>query len=168
MPVLDDVLAPGLRAVICGSAASAASARAGAYYANPQNRFWRTLYEVGLTPRELAPAECRRLRDHGIGLTDLAKNESGADWTLSRSAYDPGGLAARIAPLAPGALAFNGKAPAVAFFGDAALAYGRQPSGLGAIPVFVLPSTSPAARRYWDIAPWRDFAGFVKQVKAER
>ncbi len=168
MPVLDDVLAPGLGAVICGSAVSAASARAGAYYANPQNRFWRTLHEVGLTPRELAPAEYRRLRGHGIGLTDLAKNESGADWTLSPSAYDPGGLAARVAPLAPGALAFNGKAPAVAFFGNAALAYGRQPSGLGVIPVFVLPSTSPAARRYWDIAPWRDFADFIKGIKAER
>jgi TDG/mug DNA glycosylase family protein len=168
MPVLDDVLAPGLRAVICGSAASAASARAGAYYANPQNRFWRTLHEVGLTPRELAPAEYRRLRDHGIGLTDLAKNESGADWTLSPSAYDPGGLAERIAPLAPGALAFNGKTPAKAFFGGASPAYGRQPGGLGAVPVFVLPSTSPAARRYWDIAPWRDFADFVKEIKAER
>lgn len=168
MAVLDDVLAPGLCAVVCGSAASAASARAGAYYANPQNRFWRTLHEVGLTPRELAPAEYRRLRDHGIGLTDLAKHESGADWTLSPSAYDPDGLAARIAPLAPGALAFNGKAPAVAFFANAALAYGRQTGGLGAIPVFVLPSTSPAARRYWDIAPWRDFADFVKRIKAER
>ena len=81
---------------------------------------------------------------------------------------DPDGLAARIAPLAPGALAFNGKAPAVAFFGNTALAYGRQTGGLGAIPVFVLPSTSPAARRYWDIAPWRDFADFVKRIKAER
>jgi TDG/mug DNA glycosylase family protein len=168
MPVLDDVLAPGLRAVICGSAVSAASARAGAYYANPQNRFWRTLHEVGLTPRELAPADYRRLIDHGIGLTDLAKHESGADWTLSRSAYDPGGLAARVAPLAPGVLAFNGKTPAKAFFGGAALDYGRQPGGLGAIPVFVLPSTSPAARRYWDIAPWRDFAAFVKGAKAEK
>ena len=168
MAVLDDILAPGLRAVICGSAASAASARAGAYYANPQNRFWRTLHEVGLTPRELAPAEYRRLRDHGIGLTDLAKDESGADRTLSPSAYDPAGLAARIAPLAPGALAFNGKTPAEAFYGAGRIAYGRQPGGLGAIPVFVLPSTSPAARRYWDIAPWRDFAGFVGAIKAEK
>ncbi len=168
MPVLDDVLAPGLGAIICGSAVSAASARAGAYYANPQNRFWRTLHEVGLTPRELAPADYRRLIDHGIGLTDLAKQESGADWTLSPSAYDVDGLAARVVPLAPGALAFNGKTPANAFYGADGLAYGRQPRGLGAIPVFVLPSTSPAARRYWDIAPWRDFAGFVKGIKAER
>ena len=168
MQVLDDVLAPGLRAVICGSAASAASARAGAYYANPQNRFWRTLREVGLTPRELAPTEFRHLIDHGVGLTDLAKEESGADRTLSRSAYDVDGLAARMAPLTPGALAFNGKTPAKAFFGEAGLTYGRQPHGLGAIPVFVLPSTSPAARRYWDIAPWHEFADFVKGIKAER
>ena len=168
MPVLDDVLVPGLRAVICGSAASAASARAGAYYANPQNRFWRTLHEVGLTPRELAPAEYRCLIDHGIGLTDLAKEESGADWTLSKSAYDPGGLAARIVPLAPGALAFNGKTPAAAFLGTIRVAYGMQPGERGGTAVFVLPSTSPAARRYWDIAPWRAFAAFVKGIKADK
>ena len=57
--VLPDVLGPGLRIVFCGSAAGAVSARVGAYYAGPGNRFWPTLHRVGLTPRLLAPAEFR-------------------------------------------------------------------------------------------------------------
>src|SRR3546814_13773735 len=50
-PVLPDVLAPGLRLVFCGSAAGRKSAELGAYYAGPGNKFWPTLYEIGLTPR---------------------------------------------------------------------------------------------------------------------
>jgi len=59
--VLPDMLRPGLRLVICGSAAGAVSATHGAYYAGPGNRFWRTLFEVGLTPRRLEPHEFRDL-----------------------------------------------------------------------------------------------------------
>ena len=77
--VLPDVLGSGLSIVFCGSAAGAASARAGAYYAGPGNRFWPTLYRVGLTPRILAPADFRTVRRYGIGLTDLCKTESGSD-----------------------------------------------------------------------------------------
>ena len=65
-----------MRVVFCGTAPGAASARAGAYYAGPGNRFWATLPEVGLTPILLAPAEFPRLADFGIGLTDVSKTAS--------------------------------------------------------------------------------------------
>ena len=70
MSVLPDVLAPGLRAVFCGTAAGTKSAIAGAYYAGPGNKFWPTLHAIGLTPRRFAPAptqfipatvSCRRI-----------------------------------------------------------------------------------------------------------
>lgn len=38
-PVLPDLLRPGLRVVFCGTAAGAASALSGAYYAGRGNRF---------------------------------------------------------------------------------------------------------------------------------
>ena len=50
--ILPDVLGPGLALVICGSAAGTASARAGAYYAGPGNRFWWILAHSGLTERQ--------------------------------------------------------------------------------------------------------------------
>jgi TDG/mug DNA glycosylase family protein len=60
--LLDDLLRPGLRIVICGTAAGERSAKLGAYYAGPGNKFWRTLHKVGLTPRALIPAEFRELQ----------------------------------------------------------------------------------------------------------
>jgi len=77
--ILPDVLAPGLDIVFCGTAAGTQSARQQAYYAHPQNRFWRTLHEAGLTPRRLAAAEYALLPSFGLGLTDLAKFASGMD-----------------------------------------------------------------------------------------
>ncbi len=160
MPVLDDILAPGLRAVICGSAVSAASARAGAYYANPQNRFWRTLHEVGLTPRELAPAEYRRLRDHGIGLTDLAKAYAGGDAGIRTEDDDVDALVAKITVAAPAWLAFNGKRAAQVVLARA-VDYGPQREAIGPSRLFVLPSTAGAASGHWDAAPWHELARLV-------
>ena len=59
-------------------------------------------------------------------------------------------------------LTFNGKAPARACLGAAALDYGLQATQIGAASVFVLPSTSGAARRYWDESHWRALAEFVR------
>ena len=79
MPVLPDQLRPNLRVVFCGSAAGTMSALRGAYYAGRGNRFWPTLYEIGLTPRLFRPEEFGLLPGLGIGLTDLAKDVFGSD-----------------------------------------------------------------------------------------
>ena len=162
--VLPDVLGPGLRIVFCGSAAGAASARAGAYYAGPGNRFWPTLHRVGLTPRLLAPGEFRTVRRYGIGLTDLCKTESGADSGLSREADDAAALAAKIARHRPAVLAFNGKRAARVFLDAASIDYGEQTRRIGSTIVHVLPSTSGAARRWWDEAFWRRVAEAARKA----
>ncbi|HEY5333123.1 MAG TPA: mismatch-specific DNA-glycosylase, partial [Solirubrobacterales bacterium] len=95
--ILPDVFAPGLRVVFCGTAPGTASARAGAYYAGPGNRFWATLHEIGLTPVLLQPAEFARLSEFGIGLTDISKTASGSDREVGRSSFDRERLEAAIA-----------------------------------------------------------------------
>src|ERR1700710_1081930 len=100
-PVLPDVLAPGLRVVFCGYAPGTASARAGAYYAGPGNRFWLTLHEVGLTPHLLPPAEFARLPEFGIGLTDISKTASGSDAEVGSRGVDRKRLTPAIAPAPP-------------------------------------------------------------------
>ena len=117
MSVLPDLLAPGLKLVIVGTAAGRASALKGCYYAGPGNRFWRTLHEVGLTPIELRPDEYARLIDYGIGLTDLAKGAFGADADLKPADFDRIRLRSVIKTTAPYAVAFNGKNATAQFFG---------------------------------------------------
>lgn len=128
--VLPDLLSSGLKVVFCGSAAGTVSARRGAYYAGPGNRFWPMLCEIGLTPRVLEPAEFRTVHAFGIGLTDMNKTQSGSDASLTAKADDAAGLAAKIVQFAPRALAFNGKRAADAFFtarfGEKSPGYGRQ------------------------------------------
>ena len=163
-PVLPDVLGPELAVVFCGSAVGRKSAAAGAYYAGPGNRFWATLHEIGLTPRRLDPHEYPGVIGYGIGLTDLAKHRSGGDRELRESDDDVAGLTAKIAAWAPRALAFNGKRAAERVLGRPA-EYGPQRERLGGSRAFVLPSTSGAARRYWNIAEWRALASWVNGLR---
>jgi TDG/mug DNA glycosylase family protein len=156
-PILPDVLEPGLRIVFCGYAPGTASARAGAYYAGPGNRFWITLHEVDLTPVLLRAAEFTRLPEFGIGLTDISKTAWGSDREVGRRGIAPERLVAAIDATGPTHLAFNGKNAARGALGRP-VDYGRQPERLGGTTIWVLPSTSGAARRYWDIEPWRELA----------
>lgn len=162
-PVLPDVLAPGLKVVFCGTAVGRASAKRGAYYAGPGNRFWSVLYRVGLTPRLFEPQEFPHLLDFEIGLTDLAKHTSGADTSLGSSDFGVAAFERRIARCAPKVLAFNGKKAAQTFYGRS-VSYGRQTDGVADTTTFVLPSTSGAAARYWDESHWRKMAAFAGKI----
>lgn len=155
--VLNDLLQPGLQVVFCGTAAGTASARAKAYYAGPGNAFWRTLYATGLTPVQLAPSEYRRLVRFGIGLTDLCKARHGSDADVGTVEFDVDGLRARIAQAEPAYLAFNGKNAAQGAL-ERKVELGPQEEQIGGATVWVLPSTSGAARGYWDIEPWQELA----------
>ncbi len=155
--ILPDVLTHGLTIVFCGTAASAASARAGAYYAGPGNAFWPTLFHTGLTPRLLAPREFRCVTDFGLGLTDLAKSVSGSDAVLTRLDFDIERLRAAITRYQPRYLAFTSKRAAREFL-RRDVGYGLQPETIGAVRLFVLPSPSGAARGAWSDAPWHELA----------
>ena len=161
--ILPDVLQPRLKIVFCGTAAGEHSARVGAYYAGRGNRFYETLFQVGLTPRKLAPSEFLLLPTYGIGLTDIAKHTSGADKTLRSAHFDAPSLRHKIEVYAPTVLAFNGKRSAQACYGQP-VSYGIQTDKVGQTTVFVLPSTSGAARGFWDVRYWEQAAAYVLGV----
>ena len=164
--VLPDRLKPGLKLVFCGTAAGRKSAETGTYYAHAQNKFWTTLYDVGLTPRLIAPAEYEELWDIGIGLTDIAKFSYGMDHQLPRDALGADAVAAlkaRILKARPAILAFTSLNGGRKVMGPRAVA-GEQPQRLGDTRVFILPSPSPLAANHWDIQPWRDLARVVKRL----
>ncbi|MCY4021668.1 MAG: mismatch-specific DNA-glycosylase [Chloroflexi bacterium] len=159
--ILPDVLDFGLVLVFCGTAASRISARYGAYYANPGNRFWQTLCQAGFTSRLYEPWEFHKLLDLRIGLTDVAKGKAGSDADLKQSDFNPGALNAKILRAKPQILAFTSKAAWRAWKGlpsKQAVSWGWQEEILGATRIYVLPSPSGAARRYWDMEPWLELA----------
>jgi len=164
-PVLDDVLEPGLKVVFCGTAPGHESARRCAYYAGPGNRFWPTLHLVGLTPHRLLPEHFRQLPTWGIGLTDLVKHTSGMDHDLRPEDYDPHGLRARILAVEPLFLCFNGKQAARTFLGASRVDLGLHPGDrIGRTRIFVAPSTSGRATKFWDVSVWHELARLVRDT----
>lgn len=159
--VLNDVLAPNLTILFCGSAVGEASARRGAYYARPGNSFWKALFESGLTPRRLEPEEYRSLRDYGYGLTDLAKSVSGNDSILAEEDFDRDGLTAKILEYKPRVVAFTSKRAAKEFVGRK-VGYGLLEERIGDAMLFVLTSPSGAARGAWSLEPWRELASLAE------
>src|SRR5829696_6707624 len=122
--VLPDLLKRNLDLVICGTGAGRRPAEIGQYYAGAGNRFWRTLHEVGLTPTELAPEQADQLLPLGIGLTDLVKENAGADHDLSFSIADVMHLRMKVTFNQPWYLCFNGKRAAREFLRVPDVEYG--------------------------------------------
>lgn len=157
--MLPDYLAPNLRAVICGVAASRRSGELGRYYAGPGNRFWPVLYEAGLVRAPLQVGDEAQLLAQGIGLTDIAKGVSGMDHQIDPTAFSPARVHAIFQQMQPQAIGFNSKRAAAEF-----LDLPTRALGYGALtvpdlpPIWVLPSTSGAARGFWDVSIWRAFA----------
>jgi TDG/mug DNA glycosylase family protein len=159
--VLPDVLPVSLRAVICGTAAGTKAAAVTAYYADPRNRFWGVLQEVGLTPHRLKPDDFRGLPAFGLGLTDIAKTVSGTDAKLPPGAFNVPAFMESIRRCRPNIVAFNGKTAARVFYGIPSrrqLDYGPGTLIPDFPPIFVLPSTAGSAGRYWDLSWWQEFA----------
>jgi TDG/mug DNA glycosylase family protein len=155
--MLPDVITPELRVVFCGTAAGEQSAKLGAYYAGRGNQFWPILHKIGLTPTRLASAEYSRLFDYAIGLTDVCKTKAGSDGAVGTAGFDVPRLTAPLERHRPRVLAFNGKAAARAVLGRQ-VDYGPQPERIAGACVYMLPSTSGAARGSWDENRWRELA----------
>lgn len=160
-----DVLAHGLDVVFCGTALGRVSAQAKAYYANPGNFFWKALHGVGLTPHLVKPAQYASVLDYGIGLTDLCKTAYGQDVELPDDAFDYDALRGKIHEYQPRFLAFTSKTGASGFLDHQTtigLPYGAQEERVGDTRIFILPSPSGQARRFWSITPWQQLAAAVK------
>lgn len=160
---LPDLLPGGLKLVFCGTAAGRRSAELRSYYADPSNRFWSILAATGLTPRRLRPDEYEQLPQFGIGLTDIAKKVARADSALRVVDFDVPSFRERILRSAPRVVAFNGKKAAAIFLGTrtGAVRIGLQAPQFGEAKLFVVPSTSGQASKYWSERPWRDLADLI-------
>lgn len=158
MAILPDLIRPGLRLVICGTAVGERSERRGHYYAGPGNAFYRFLHESNMTDVQLMPEQDQLLLNYGIGLTDLAKNRAQShDRGLSKH-YDVGTLNSVIARFQPVWFAFHGKTAAVQYAKAMGLPWridhGQQEWKVGGVRSFVLPNSSGANR---DTRPERGY-----------
>ena len=158
MDTLIDVLKPNLKIVFCGMAAGNRSAELKAYYAGVANKFWKALFDSGLTSFKLSPQDFSQLPDYGIGLTDLIKDKAGNDSDVSATIDDIQKLNEKIQYYQPMVLAFVGKKVAKVVLGQISVEYGKQSQIIGQTKIFVLPSTATTADKFFDMSHWDELA----------
>lgn len=140
---LPDHVGPGMKLLLCGANPSLHSADAGVGYVSPSNRFWPAMTQAGLVRRG-RDRDPRDLLRHGrIGMTDFVKRASPRAAELTNDEYAEGldRLARLCRWLKPQAVAVVGLAGWRAAVHRKAVA-GWQPTGIGDVPVYVVPSTS--------------------------
>ncbi|MEX0967843.1 MAG: mismatch-specific DNA-glycosylase [Bacteroidia bacterium] len=167
--MLTDVLTYDLDVVFCGTAKGEASARLGYYYAGPGNKFYGILHQVGFTPDRLLPKDCYGINQYRIGLTDLVHTEFGNDNQIKNESYDVDGFLEKMKKYQPSFIAFNSKKGASFVLGykgvTGLVEYGLQDKMIGGSKLYVLPSTSGSARRYWDDKYWYELKSLLASNK---
>lgn len=163
---LPDLLIEDLDVVFCGTAAGDKSAELKAYYTGTGNQFYDILNSVGFTPIKLQPNQYSDLLNYKIGLTDIAKFAQGVDAKLKRTDFDVIGFKEKILKYKPKYVCFNGKESAKEFYGlkkTKNVKYGMQIETIKNTKLFVAPSTSGSARRYWDENVWKELFELLKK-----
>ena len=158
--ILPDLLDFNLNIIFCGMAASKKSKQVNAYYAGPGNKFWKTLYDIGLITKPLKPEEFEKILDYDIGLTDICKTDYGNDNELDPSKYDVNGFNSKILKYKPRIVCFNGKNAAKVYLNQKKINYAYQDQTIGGSKIFVAPSTSGAANGFWNLNIWKQLADF--------
>jgi TDG/mug DNA glycosylase family protein len=107
---LTDRIEPGVRVLLVGINPGVRSAQTGHHFAGPSNRFWKLLYESGLTPEPLTYEEDARLPEWGLGVTNLVARPSPGIDDLKPREYLEGWatLEQKIARYRPEIVAFVG------------------------------------------------------------
>lgn len=149
MNPVHDRVKEGLSVLFVGFNPSIRSSETGHHFANPNNRFWRILFEAGLTPRKLEAAEDDRLVDMGMGITNIVSRPTKAADEISKQEYKEGReiLKKKIENLKPRIVCYVGKGVYLEFSGRKSAPWGIQnePVVPGTID-FVAPSSSGLVR----------------------
>jgi double-stranded uracil-DNA glycosylase len=149
MEPIPDHIVNGLDILFVGFNPSIRSSETGHHYANPHNRFWKILFEAGLTPKKLAPSEDYQLLEYGYGLTNIVERPTKAADEITREEYKEGSekLKMKIQHFKPFVTCYVGKGVYQEFSGRKKIVWGKQP--LAVIPGtidFVAPSSSGLVR----------------------
>ncbi|MGI2329057.1 G/U mismatch-specific DNA glycosylase [Planococcus sp. YIM B11945] len=146
---IPDHLQEGLKILFVGFNPSIRSSETGFHYANPTNRFWKILFEAGLTPRKFRPDENSELLALGFGLTNIVARPTKEAAEISKMEYAEGAalLQQKIKTYRPKAICFVGKGVYQEYSKKRKIQWGLQEEPvIPGIVEFVAPSSSGLVR----------------------
>lgn len=146
---IPDHLAKHLDIIFVGFNPSLKSGETGHHYANPNNRFWKIIFEAGLTPRKYSPEEDGELIKLGFGLTNIVDRPTKAADEITKEEYQKGRLTlkTKIEYFRPKIACFVGKGVYREYSQKKVIPWGKQEKQIvdGVID-FVAPSSSGLVR----------------------
>lgn len=145
-----DLVAPGLRVLLCGINPSLWSGAVGLHFARPANRLWATLHLAGFTDRRLHPSETGELLAAGIGVTNLVHEATARADEVSPDQLRAGvgRLTELVTRWAPAYVAFLGLSAYRIGFVRPKAAIGPQAEQLGSARIWLLPNPSGLNAHY--------------------
>ncbi|HBK84526.1 MAG TPA: mismatch-specific DNA-glycosylase [Firmicutes bacterium] len=169
---LRDIIAPNLLVLFTGFNPGLRSAELGHHYAGPNNRFWRLLFESGLTPRLLPASEDHLLLSWSLGLTNIVARPTRLAAELTSAELNSGGevLRQKFEHYRPQVACYVGIGIYKALTKCRQCLPGRQAqSVVDGVIDFVVPSPSGLNRiPYADqLASWRELADLVSDLRTE-
>ncbi len=164
MKEIPEHLEKKLKIIFVGFNPSIISSEAGHHYANPTNRFWKVLFEAGLTTRKFSPEEDRKLLELGYGLTNIVERPTKGANDITKEEFIEGRkkLREKIEYYRPKVVCFVGKGVYQQYSGIKRCNWGKQDQSMvdGVID-FVAPSTSGLVR-----LPINEIVTIYKQLKS--
>ncbi|WP_456279547.1 G/U mismatch-specific DNA glycosylase [Bacillus sp. AK128] len=146
---IPDHLAPNLKIVFIGFNPSIKSGQTGNHFSNPSNRFWKILYQSGITPRLYHTTEDRDLLKLGYGLTNIVERPTKEALEITKEEYEEGRelLKQKLQTYKPKVACYVGKGVYQEFSKQKKIQWGVQPQSMveGVID-FVAPSSSGLVR----------------------
>jgi len=147
--LLPDLLDYNLKIIFVGYNPSIRSAEVGHNFAGSSNRFWKILYQVGLTPRLYSFTEDRLLLQLGYGLTNIVARPTKSAAEIKREEYQEGRelLYQKLLKYQPRYVCYVGAGVYKAFTGQEKTVWGFQTvNHLPGIRDFVAPNPSGLVR----------------------
>jgi double-stranded uracil-DNA glycosylase len=169
MELISDHLQESLDVMFVGFNPSIRSSETGHHYANPNNRFWRILYEAGITPRKYDSTEDYKLLDLGYGMTNIVARPTKAADEITKEEYQEGKeeLRQKIESLKPKIVCFVGKGVYQQYSGRKDASWGKQQNSVvpGVID-YVAPSSSGLVRMKMDevVAIYKGIPALLKEI----
>lgn len=170
MNPIPDHLQKNLDLLFVGFNPSIRSGETGHHFANPNNRFWKILFEAGLTPRKYQANEDYKLLELGYGMTNIVSRPTKAADEITKEEYQKGReiLIKKITEYQPKIVCFVGKGVYQEYSKKRTIPWGRQHESivLGTID-FVAPSSSGLVRMKLDemVKIYRQLSVILKSQK---
>lgn len=164
---IPDLIAHGLDILFCGINPGLYSGATGLHFARPGNRFWRALFDGGLTPMLLQPWQQQEMLDARLGITNLVMRTTATAAELHPDELREGRVALerKVGRYRPRAVAIVGIGAYRVAFERPAATIGPQADSIRGALAWVLPNPSGLNANYQA----RDFAdAFAALARAVR